>query len=124
MIHLDTQVAIWLFVRKHRLLSNAARRLLERETSLISPMVVFEYEILIELERVREPADVFVADLAERHGVDLSVASFQGIVARARSFAWTRDPFDRLIVANAMADGARLLTADAMILDNFKDAVW
>ena len=46
------------------------------------------------------------------------------MVETARSFAWTREPFDRLIVANAMADGVRLLTADEMILRHFKDAVW
>jgi PIN domain nuclease of toxin-antitoxin system len=40
------------------------------------------------------------------------------------TFAWTRDPFDRLIVANAMADGAPLITADETILANFRDAVW
>ena len=124
MIHLDTQVAIWLFVRKPKLISNAARKLFERETARISPMIVFEYEVLFELRRVREPADEFVGDLAERLGVGLSGASFTSIVTRARTFAWTRDPVDRLIVANAMADGAWLLTADTTILENFADAVW
>ena len=49
---------------------------------------------------------------------------FADVVAAATTFAWTRDVFDRLIVANAMTDGARLLTADQHILDNFRDAVW
>ena len=38
------------------------------------------------------------------------------MVEAARTFAWTRDPFDRLIVANAIADGVKLLTADEIIL--------
>jgi acetylornithine deacetylase/succinyl-diaminopimelate desuccinylase-like protein len=38
--------------------------------------------------------------------------------------AWTRDPFDRLIVANAMADGATLITADRVILRHFDQAIW
>ena len=70
------------------------------------------------------PADAFVSDLTERLDVGLSAASFQSIVSRGRTFAWTRDPFDRLIVANAMADCARLLTADGAILENFAEAVW
>ena len=50
-IHLDTQVAIWRFIRKPNLLSKTARRLFEREGAVVSPMVVLEYEILSELGR-------------------------------------------------------------------------
>jgi PIN domain nuclease of toxin-antitoxin system len=59
-----------------------------------------------------------------RDGPLVSDAAFVRIVEIARGFAWTRDPFDRLIVANAIAGGARLITADATILEHFKDAVW
>ena len=87
-------------------------------------MVLFEYEVLMERGRVSEPAEALVDGLADEIGLTMSTASFSAVVARARTLTWTRDPFDRLIVANAMADGARLLTADAMILNNFADAVW
>ena len=33
-------------------------------------------------------------------------------------------PFDRLIVATASLSGARLLTADATILENYTGAWW
>ncbi len=56
--------------------------------------------------------------------LEVSQTPFSTIVRAARTFAWTRDPFDQLIVANAMADGVRLITADQTILTNFKDAVW
>lgn len=124
MIHLDTQVAIWLFIQKPRLISNEARRLISRETVVMSPMALLEYEVLVERRRFPDPADVFLETLSAEIGLSLSACPFASIVVHARTFAWTRDPFDRLIVANAMADSARLVTADAMILDNFKDAVW
>lgn len=38
--------------------------------------------------------------------------------------SWTRDPFDRLIVANALADGADLVTADERIRQHTDIAVW
>ena len=78
----------------------------------------------MEQGRVSEPAEALIDGLADEIGLTMSTASFSAIVARARTFAWTRDPFDRLIVANAMADGARLLTADGRILEHFADAVW
>jgi PIN domain nuclease of toxin-antitoxin system len=87
-------------------------------------MAVFELEILFEFGRVREDSKAIIATLKRQIGLVVCDTPFLDILNRARSFAWTRDPFDRLIVANAMADGARLLTADATILANFKDAVW
>ena len=37
---------------------------------------------------------------------------------------WTRDPFDRLIVAQARLQGAHLVSADRRIAENFKLTVW
>jgi PIN domain nuclease of toxin-antitoxin system len=87
-------------------------------------MAVFELEILFELGRVREDSSAIVTTLNRQIGLAVCDTVFLDILDRARTFAWTRDPFDRLIVANAMADGARLLTANKTILANFKDAVW
>ena len=80
--------------------------------------------MLFELRRVAADATAILTRLSEQ--IDLTVCDtpLVRVVETARTFAWTRDPFDRLIVANAMADGARLLTADQTILANFKDAVW
>jgi PIN domain nuclease of toxin-antitoxin system len=124
MIHLDTHVAVWIYDRRFRNLSTAVQGLLRRESVKLSPMALFEYEVLLGKGRFTDPADDVLADLRDRVGLALSTCPFEAIVARARRFAWTRDPFDRLIVANAMADGARLVTADQTILANFADAVW
>ncbi len=42
----------------------------------------------------------------------------------AETLQWTRDPFDRLIVATSQATGIPLLTKDRNILANFKLAIW
>ncbi len=90
----------------------------------MSPMALFEYELLVERGRFSRSADALLDGLSDQFGLRLSDCPFNSIIDRARRFAWTRDPFDRLIVANAMADGARLVTADQTILANFADAVW
>jgi PIN domain nuclease of toxin-antitoxin system len=37
---------------------------------------------------------------------------------------WVRDPFDRLIVANAKAAGAPLVTRDERIHKHYSSALW
>ncbi|MFN3779859.1 MAG: type II toxin-antitoxin system VapC family toxin [Brevundimonas aurantiaca] len=126
MIHLDTQVALWLYYRLDRQISRGAKAQLARARDLrLSPLVVVEIEILIEIGRVKlKTADLLLHDLQERLDLELSDASAAAVAEAACRFAWTRDPFDRLIVANAMADGAKLITADQVILRHFDQAVW
>lgn len=126
MIHLDTQVALWLYYRLDRQISRRAERELSRGRQLrLSPLVLVEIEILIEIGRVKLlNADLLLQDLQDRLDLSLSDATTVEVSNAACRFAWTRDPFDRLIVANAMADGARLITADRVILHHFDRAVW
>jgi PIN domain nuclease of toxin-antitoxin system len=123
-IHLDTHVVIWLAERRRSSLSRVARRIIERDELAISPMVALELETLHAVGRLKSEPDQ-VLDVAERaFSVARSPAGFNDVVEAARIFAWTRDPFDRLIVANAIADGVRLLTADGNIQRHFSGAVW
>jgi PIN domain nuclease of toxin-antitoxin system len=85
---------------------------------------VLEIEGLCELGRVASDADTIVSGVMRQLELTISETPFLDVVDAARGFAWTHEPFDRLIVANAMADGAQLLTADEHILRRFKDAVW
>ncbi|HWF77407.1 MAG TPA: PIN domain-containing protein [Caulobacteraceae bacterium] len=124
MIHLDTHVVIWLAERRERALSVTARRTLDREPIGISAMVLLELETLREAGKLKNEPDRIVGILERNMDLSRSAASLGAVADAARTFAWTRDPFDRLIVANAMADGVKLLTADETILRHFEDAVW
>jgi PIN domain nuclease of toxin-antitoxin system len=122
-IHLDTHVVVWLAERSAQF-SPTARRLVQREALFFSPAVDFELEVLAEVGRLKSDPERILRVATRDYNLVHSAAPFIDVVGRARSFAWTRDPFDRLIVANAMAEGVRLLTADAHILEHFVDAVW
>jgi PIN domain nuclease of toxin-antitoxin system len=124
LIQVDTHVVIWLAERRSSALSRTALRLVERERIEISPMVLMELETLHEAGKLKSEPDRVVAVVERDFGLTFSKAVFGDVVAAAGTFAWTREPFDRLIVANAMADGVRLVTADATILEHFADAVW
>jgi PIN domain nuclease of toxin-antitoxin system len=124
LIQIDTHVVIWLAERRLSQLSILARRLVERESLEISPMVAMELETLRERGRLRNEPARLIAIVTRDFGLTQSEVRFNALIDAARTFAWTHDPFDRLIVANAIADDTRLITADEMILANFKDAVW
>lgn len=126
MTHIDTHVAVWLAFSEKKRLSLAATRLIRRSATLVlSPLVLLEVEILIELGRLTIPsAGALRQRLTTNWEIDVSNAPLIDIVGTASTFAWAKDPVDRLIVANAMVEGAQLITADEHIRAHFKHAVW
>lgn len=118
MTHLDTQILVWLYIRQERRIPLAARQLLEDADLAISPMVELELTYLHEIGRLRVPAAEVLDELRATFEIAFSSAPFGAVVRQAVSLTWTRDPFDRLIVAQALVDRVSLLTADATIRAN------
>ena len=85
---------------------------------------MLEMQFLHERGRIPDPAKAVFRSVADGMGLELSQVGFGDIVEAAETLGWTRDPFDRLIVATATAEGARLLTADEVIRSNFAGAIW
>lgn len=124
MIHLDTHVAVWLHAGQSRRLPAAAIRRLETEPVSMSPMALLEIAYLQEIGRVAGPPEEVLDNLGTALDLRLSTAPFAAIITHALSLRWTRDPFDRMIAAHALTDGASLLTADTTILANLRHAFW
>ena len=124
MIYLDTHVVIWLYAGEHGRLARTARRLIETEPLLISPVLLLELALLEETGRIRARAQTIFAELQESLGLSICDLPFAEVSIASLQQKWTRDPFDRLIVAQAFARGARLITKDRFIRRHFKDAVW
>lgn len=57
-------------------------------------------------------------------GLKLQQLVYAEIIDRALTTKWTRDTFDRLIVAAASIKQQTLLTNDKNILENYPFAVW
>lgn len=123
-MHLDTHVVAWLYAGDLDRFPARVRERLEVEILAISPIVALELQYLHEVERIDQPQHVVVEDLRQRVGLRIVDASFETIATAAAQLAWTRDPFDRLIVAHALTEGTVLLTADRSIRDNLDLAVW
>lgn len=124
-VYVDTHVAAWLYASRDALLSSAAIEVIEAADDLrVSPMVRLELHYLFEIGRVTEPAAVVVDELATTLGLRVCDAPFNDIALRAVALDFTRDPFDRLIVAQAAWADAPLVTKDSAIHDAYAGAVW
>ena len=123
--YLDTQIAVWLHDGLQHNLTAEAKRQIEANDLLISPMVLLEFQYLREKKRVGvEPLGIY-AVLQTVFGVNLCSFPFPAIATEALSCTWTRDPFDRIIVSHAKANGAAvLITADRNIRQHYTGAKW
>jgi PIN domain nuclease of toxin-antitoxin system len=72
-----------------------ARRKLESEPLLISPMVLLEIQYLHELSCVSQDPVLIVKELEKSLGLGIHSEDFERVVVAALDESWTRDPFDR-----------------------------
>lgn len=114
---LDTNILLWA-VGSSRRMSAASRAVLEDPGNdvLFSAASIWEIAIKASSGRVDFPwQPKTVADAAMRIGflelpITANVAAMVGTLPR-----YHRDPFDRLLVAQAIAEPARLYTSDAQL---------
>lgn len=110
-ILLDTNALIWV-ERAHartRRLSAGGRRL------YISPATLLELQFLHEAGKIRLKATVQSIVDDDRWIVDDPPAASWFL--QALDLTWTRDPFDRLLVAHARVRGWRLATSDGHLIE-------
>lgn len=124
MIYLDTHVVVWLYAGYADKFSQLAKELINEHETYISPIVRLELRYLYEIGRVTEDTDAIVADLSNRIGLKVCDKNFEAVVNQALSFSWTRDPFDRIITANASLNDSVLITKDQNMLEHYSHARW
>jgi PIN domain nuclease of toxin-antitoxin system len=124
-VYLDTNVALWLAFGKLNRLSIDAKRALERFNILISPMVLVEVEFLYEIGKSSAYAQDIQIKLEHEVHARVCDFSFPAVAQVMIGEKWTRDPFDRMIVAHAKANGlAPLISADQLIQENYSRTIW
>jgi PIN domain nuclease of toxin-antitoxin system len=123
--YLDTNVVVWLAQGNLAPITPTATRILEQGDLLISPMVLVELEYLYEIERIKLSARDLLLKLEHELGLRVCDLPFPRVAAVVVDEKWTRDPFDRIIVAQAKANGlASLISADEEIARNYPRTVW
>ena len=123
--YLDTHALIHLALGRSRLIGREASRLIQRAELLISPMVLVELEYLYEIGRLKVHSRDIQTKLEHELGIKLCEIPFATVAGAAIDEIWTRDVFDRIIVANARVNGlAPLISADERIAEHYPRAVW
>ncbi len=117
MLLLDTRLVLWFAFEPDRL-SGKARKLLQARDNPLAFSVASLWEIAIKSSLGRPDFKVDTARL--RNGLLAEGLAEWRIeaehVARVASLPWVhRDPFDRLLVAQAQAERATLLTVDRVL---------
>jgi PIN domain nuclease of toxin-antitoxin system len=123
--YLDTNTLIWLAQGSLESISPKATRLLKQADLLFSPMVLLELEFLYEIKRSKRTARDIQTKVEHEMGARVCELPFSTVASAALDEKWTRDPFDRLIVANAKANGfAWLISSDEEIARRYPRTVW
>ena len=123
--YLDSHVLVWVYGLGGGSLSPRARELIETSDELrASPMARLELQYLYEVGRTSQPAATVIEALRDALGLTICGATFEAVVRQAEAYTWTRDPFDRLIVAQAALHEAPLVTKDQTLHAHYAGAVW
>jgi PIN domain nuclease of toxin-antitoxin system len=123
-IYLDTHVLVRLYQGEVEKLGEAARREIERQDLLVSPAAVLELEYLHEIGRLEPSATKLMGVLAAELRTKVCEIQFHTIVEQALKEKWSRDPFDRLIVAHAKVGDAALISKDENIRRHYRRTIW
>ena len=123
---MDTQIVIWIAAGRTRKIDAGGHYGPSNpQIWLISPMVLIELRYLFEINRLRKPPLAMIDHLNSTWGLKVSDHSFPAIAQAALLETWTRDPFDRLIVAQARSDGySGLISSDVRIKQNYSKTIW
>jgi PIN domain nuclease of toxin-antitoxin system len=123
-IYLDTHVVLWLYEGLLDKFPHFAKRQLEENELMISYIVQLELQYLFEIKRITRNSKTITNDLIDKLSLKMCDEPLQKIIQSALSLHWTRDPFDRLIVATAQINDAMLLTKDEHIAAHYKHVIW
>jgi PIN domain nuclease of toxin-antitoxin system len=124
---LDTHVLIWWIAEDDRLSARAREVLSDRRNRLLwSAASTWELSIKASLGKVKfpEPVGTFVERRLAQQGIEVLQISHAHAAAVQELPLHHRDPFDRLLVAQARTERVRLLTGDSWVPAYEVDATW
>lgn len=120
---LDTHAALWWLADDDRVGTDAARQLDDASNRvLLSAAVAWEVAIKRSLGKLQAPADLAATLL--KAGVQPLPITLQHATA-VEALPWHhRDPFDRMLVAQAIVEGATIVSQDDRLHSYDVPIVW
>lgn len=109
----DTQALLWWLTDSERL-GSKARRIFMADDPIISPVVLWEIAIKVRLGKLGADVGEVCAAITEEGFERLGFAD-RHMIGLADLPLHHRDPFDRMLIVQSMAEGVPLLTSDSKI---------
>ena len=122
---LDTHLLVWGFAYPQKLSTVAQDVIKSRENEILYSVVsIWEIRIKAALRRPDFPSDpANVLNEARRLGYRELPITAELAISASQLPLYHRDPFDRMLVAQALSQSARLMTADRL-LSQYSNEVW
>lgn len=124
LVYADTHVIVWLYANDLKLFTRQALKLIEHEEILVSPVVLLELAYLHEVGKIKVDADKIFKELEKTIGLKVCDQAFHVVIKESLKQSWTRDPFDRIIVAQSALKKSLLITRDETIHQHYAHAIW
>ncbi len=121
---LDTHVVVWLYSGLENQFSQKAKDIINTSTLYVSPLIKLELQYLFEVGKITAHPEPIITSLAQSIGLNVSSSEYGKIIDVAVTYGWTRNPFDRLLVADAHIHNAYFVTKDQTVRENYPLAVW
>ena len=113
---LDTHFLVWVITKSRRL-----RQFLWLEDYVpwgVSPISLLEIQLLAEVGQREVLNPQFVKTFKTDSRFIIDEVSLITLVEKSFDLRWTRDPFDRLIVAHSLSRRVPLCSVDSNVLEN------
>jgi PIN domain nuclease of toxin-antitoxin system len=124
---LDTQCLLWWFTAPERLNADAIEQIVSEDNQLFFS-VASAWEIAIKVSvgklPLPEPVDTYIASRMQRLGIKYLDIVFPHVCQVAILPLLHRDPFDRILIAQAQTEQLTLVTADEMLTKYGVDLLW
>lgn len=123
-VYLDTHIVVWLYAGLTDKFTDIAKEAIDESDVLISQFIRLELQYLFEIARIKVKPETLITYLSKAINLKVTNYPLDRIIEEALKIDWTRDVFDRLLVAEAVARGRSFITADENILSNLRQAIW
>ena len=111
---LDTHIFLWYLAASRKLPKSVLNRIEMADVVFVSAASIWEAGIKIKQGRLEANADELFAGIAYSGFIELPITATHSLLA-ANLPEHHRDPFDRMLIAQAMSEPLKLLTADGLL---------
>ncbi|WP_175712235.1 type II toxin-antitoxin system VapC family toxin [Burkholderia ambifaria] len=111
---LDTHVFLWSVFDDRKLSKSARKLIMDADEVFVSAATIWEASIKAGLGKLDVDVNELVAEISAAGFVELPIRVAHAAMVRELPDIH-RDPFDRLLVAQAMAEPLRLVSADGQL---------